>query len=356
MDIESGLIVSEGTLRSEDLIPVLLNVCQALEVEGVDAMRDEFVRLLDDDGEVSPYCDESASELTNELMDKINDACPANLYFGAHEGDGACFGFWEIEVDNDDGDTQSVIAAMMVENTGVHFLDSGGANGRHWQANRGRTVDDFKASGYSHIEGEVFQERISCCITVNLFHWLTEKLDYDLEMDQRYRKFATRKEAGLSRWDMPADLTLMEEFAQSHHEGIDHWHTFNSYNGECVSFLSQVIQGTTFTHDGTPYVLLQIHGGADVRGGYTEPRVFTMRDEWSIFDASLSIYFGHDEGSWYSDDGGHHWYWDGCSTHELTRFPVSTDPADKGQGERIYFDEEARMAYCPFTGNELTLN
>jgi hypothetical protein len=34
--------------------------------------------------------------------------------------------------------------------------------------------------------------------------------------------------------------------------------------------------------DGEPYLLLQIHGGADVRGGYTDAKLFKPRDDWQI--------------------------------------------------------------------------
>ena len=32
---------------------------------------------------------------------------------------------------------------MLMENTGTHFLDSGGANGRMWQRNQAKTIEDF---------------------------------------------------------------------------------------------------------------------------------------------------------------------------------------------------------------------
>jgi len=60
--------------------------------------------------------------------------------------------------------------------------------------------------------------------------------------------------------------------------------TVNTYNGE--DMLSQVLLYTYFTWNNEAYVVLQIHGGADVRGGYTKPRVFVIDndDETAIFD------------------------------------------------------------------------
>ncbi|MCK9567466.1 hypothetical protein M0R72_00790 [Candidatus Pacearchaeota archaeon] len=61
--------------------------------------------------------------------------------------------------------------------------------------------------------------------------------------------------------------------------------TVNTYNGE--DMLSQVLLYTYFTWNNEAYIVLQIHGGADVRGGYTKPRVFRADgcgDETEIFD------------------------------------------------------------------------
>ena len=40
--------------------------------------------------------------------------------------------------------TEQQIYNMLTENTGTHFLDSGGANGRHWQSNIKKSLEDFR--------------------------------------------------------------------------------------------------------------------------------------------------------------------------------------------------------------------
>lgn len=68
--------------------------------------------------------------------------------------------------------------------------------------------------------------------------------------------------------------------------------TVNSANGE--DMLSQVIQFVYFTWNNEAYIILQIHGGADVRGGYTKPRVFradSCGDETEIFDTAKGHIF-----------------------------------------------------------------
>ena len=68
--------------------------------------------------------------------------------------------------------------------------------------------------------------------------------------------------------------------------------TVNTYNHE--SLLSQTIQYTYWEDEDGGHVLLQIHGGADVRGGYTRPVIFDVSDsasELAMFDdADAHIY------------------------------------------------------------------
>lgn len=54
-------------------------------------------------------------------------------------------------------------------------------------------------------------------------------------------------------------------------------YTVNTYNHECS--LDQTIQFTSFTVDYQEYVVLQVHGGCDVRGGYTNPKLFEVSGE-----------------------------------------------------------------------------
>jgi hypothetical protein len=49
--------------------------------------------------------------------------------------------------------------------------------------------------------------------------------------------------------------------------------------------LDQTLQYVTFQLNNVGYVALQIHGGADVRGGYTAPRVFEADRESLVFDS-----------------------------------------------------------------------
>ena len=95
----------------------------------------------------------------------------------------------------------------------------------------------------------------------------------------------------------------------------------NTYNGECN--LDQTLQYLVLTIKEVPdvyvenfgleydtLVLLQIHNGADVRGGYTPPRIFSETEEafgYDVADANLGCLNEH---RWHTDDN-YHWYYDG---------------------------------------------
>jgi len=83
---QGGYTVSEGTMRNADLIPALV---AALEELGI---RYRVPKKLDLDSE-------RASEITHELFDILDKHAPPGFYFGAHEGDGAHYGFWRYDID-----------------------------------------------------------------------------------------------------------------------------------------------------------------------------------------------------------------------------------------------------------------
>lgn len=181
--------------------------------------------------------------------------------------------------------TQRVLASMFTENTGSHFLDSGGAYGRAFERQRGKFVEDFIAEPEISFNGE--------WVTLSAFHWLTDRLEFDPKMNRKLRRFAAKRpddywtsimgSFAAQRVTGDPDAEGWERSAgQSDYFGIG---MVNSYNYE--DSLSQTIQFTMFIEpdSGHPYVLLQIHGGCDVRGGYTAPRAFRVDcDPYNMLD------------------------------------------------------------------------
>ena len=159
------------------------------------------------------------------------------------------------------------IYEMLVENTGKNILDSGGAEDRHHQRNAKKTIEQFRNEPVERFEK--IGKRIER--TLSVFHYLTR---FGLSLDKVANKFnSINKNA--TNWDADTELYGVSKEAWdylSQRGDVVLGRTFNTYNGD--SDLSQVLQGTYIGLNGSEYLILQIHGGADVRGGYTNARMF----------------------------------------------------------------------------------
>ena len=229
---------------------------------------------------------------------------------------------------------------MLTENTGTHMMDSGGAYGRHWQRNQDVKEWDNKHPLMVHYGGEYFELDVYTFITNCLETNETTEI-----MDQQLEKMSKDKQL--------YGLQLICEYSeQLEKQG---WHVekaFNTYNGE--SMLSQVLQGCWVSMAGPDwcyepsYLILQIHNGCDVRGGYTEPKVFFAADpsEWIMSDSDIDA--NCDCGSIYSDDYGYHWYLnDGDLSLEGDKLPESWKPDKRFKTENTqYRDHVLKCSKC----------
>jgi hypothetical protein len=210
---------------------------------------------------------------------------------------------------------ENVIASMMTENTGTHMLDSGGAYGRNWQRNKGLTADILKEMPSATLEVSIREysgrPHADLCPTVNIFHKLTSGI---LELDERCETFNAMpvpdwgdQLSGVS--DRGAKWLIKNDFSWDDQSG------FNTYNW--AANLSQTLAGSFISQiDDGNYVLLQIHGGADVRGGYTDAKLFKLNDwceEHDVYidDCDFSVECHPGEyisvswsGEWINNDGG----------------------------------------------------
>lgn len=107
-----AVIVSEGTLRPEDLIPAFTEALrerrgeivraagrtlaprQAVLVEQIDLLLEVIAPWLNDP---EYFRATMACWHLEDLTDLLSEAAPEGYRFGAHEGDGALFGFWPVE-------------------------------------------------------------------------------------------------------------------------------------------------------------------------------------------------------------------------------------------------------------------
>lgn len=178
---------------------------------------------------------------------------------------------------------QKLIYKMLTENTGIHFLDSGFSNGRMWQRNQKKTIQDF----INEEEETYFFDGRNLERTVSVFHYLS-----GLELDDICDKF-NRRNNNPKDWEgeLPS-INNSEIYGVSKRAAnwltenypVDVEYTVNTYNQD--SDLSQILQYSKIEIwlDGQneTYFLIQIHGGADVRGGYTDAKLF-KQNRWSYY-------------------------------------------------------------------------
>ena len=87
--------ISHGTLRAEDLIPSFMTELEMRNPEVAQKIKDD--NLGWETGGEDWWETDGPSWMLEELFDALNDEAPEGLYFGACEGDGSDFGFWQAE-------------------------------------------------------------------------------------------------------------------------------------------------------------------------------------------------------------------------------------------------------------------
>lgn len=256
--------------------------------------------------------------------------------------------------------TQAIVNSMLVEDTGRSLCDSGDYYGRNYDINRKQGLPTVPRSLLSF-------KYDSINVVHRLAAWLPAMLEYNATIQRKFTRFANRPENKNKYW-----LEVMDEFVK-HVDGKGIYgdgdsFVVNSYNGE--DLLSQTIQYCYWTDDNGAHVLLQVHGGCDVRGGYTAPKAFDVGGEYGSDDtavmdnAKAAIYCtGKDcDSSWYTDDGCH-WYsnQDGENLDKLDRVvlldgqtaaEVIAARKIAGLGRALLVDSDGN-GYCPDCGEKL---
>ena len=215
-----------------------------------------------------------------------------------------------------------IFAEMLTENTGKHFLDSGGSTGRAWQKNKER---DFEQEPEAWLDFSKHGEHNYLEYTKNIYWFLRNRLELNEDWDREFHAFVDSldEDRAWNGYRCAAEdwlELLSEQGAIDGHgpygESDEPW-SVNSYNGE--DLLSQVILYHLFEREGCEAYILQVHGGADVRGGYTKPRVFEANGNYELAlldNARGTIGCPKCEANWYTDDG-YHWYYDGGGSNDL---------------------------------------
>lgn len=240
--------------------------------------------------------------------------------------------------------TDEALKAMLTEDTGRHMLDSGDHYGRHHEENQGRDFDDEPEATleFCPSTGEVLIYR-------SVYHFLRCEVNYDSDADRRLQEHGIEHDLHGNR--------LSKAFAESLPGasglyGKGDPMAFNSYNHECS--LDQTIQGVVVNARNETLIILQIHGGCDVRGGYTRPRAFRPADDpasvLTFGDGTVSEE-GADE-SWHTDCAGYRWYPNG-DADQLQEYDMTT--ADELEQILVNPDEEDFRRYAAETDSIVVL-
>jgi hypothetical protein len=85
--------VSEGKLNQTDLIEAFSETLECI-LKDKESYDPSYDRLIYECREAIYDSYEDIHEFVDELMNALDDFSPPYCYFGAHESDPACFGFW----------------------------------------------------------------------------------------------------------------------------------------------------------------------------------------------------------------------------------------------------------------------
>lgn len=157
----------------------------------------------------------------------------------------------------------TTLTHMFVEPTAHSIIDSGSIYGRAYAHNASR---DFSAEPQAKLSTKYDWPEI----TVNT----VQHLDACLEEDVVCRAFnAIPNETwdGELCWGITAEH---DEFLNA--IGADVADAWNTYNWD--NCFDQTLQGSRVEINDEEYVLLQVHGGCDVRSGYTDAKLFKVID------------------------------------------------------------------------------
>jgi len=182
-----------------------------------------------------------------------------------------------------DDPTNNVLADMLTENTGRHFLDSGGAYGRSWERNQSAVAaHDVPAVAHFLDQPEAWQGfKGEEWATLSVFHWLRQRVEYHPAVDHAFRLWVylapDRTFNGGDTLEDFIDALKKKGWAEDADFGGGY-----TYNGECA--LSQDIVDRPFiltekcpwVDFETEMVAVSIHGGCDARGGFTDYRMFDV--------------------------------------------------------------------------------
>jgi hypothetical protein len=157
--------------------------------------------------------------------------------------------------------TEEKVKQMYYENTGTNFLDSGSIYGYGYEKTEkyGIPQELYILDKDANLE----DCEIGYDVMVNLYYLMVEYLTYAEKLTNELHEFAEQFQDYY--WtDIIDDWCEENGFKINYHD--------NTYNFDEV--LSKVFQFWDIGNGDEEFIIIQLHNGCDVRGGYTKPAIF----------------------------------------------------------------------------------
>ena len=189
-------------------------------------------------------------------------------------------------MENEKMKTETVIYKMLTENTGKHFLDSGGEYGRHWQRNQKKSLNDFKKEKYISYDADGYA-------TKSLFHHLDESIEYLPEETKMLNDWIKKDKYDSFKNPNGRDHVIADvsDFMNEYFYPNDKIYCHYTYNDENI--LSQNFQILHSTVYETDKVALCTHNGCDARGGMSDYKIFKV--DWDMLLNYTADYYENEE-------------------------------------------------------------
>lgn len=195
--------------------------------------------------------------------------------------------------------TTKEIEKMMKEKIATSILDSGGTYGYGFETNE--KIKNFEETPQCtfNLKGEIeFQ--------INVYHWLKSMLeggylpkltkslqseykwtdDWTEWLDETFgeNNYITFKKENTYNYQNFLSQGILYEFFAVTEDGTKHANKI--LNGLDKEFVATNIEENDKIYSDPMYVILSLHNGCDVRGGYTNPRVFKI----TTYDGAIGFY------------------------------------------------------------------
>lgn len=199
------------------------------------------------------------------------------------------------------------IEYLLTQEISKSLLDSGSIYGYNYEENRKKDLENIDP-----VDVDIW-DKDDIVVSFNIYHFLHTYL----KTSENSRKLNSIlfKFHKMERFE---DIHNFDNFLEYlGNKGLDIDVVVgkaNTYNYDNI--LSQGMIYEIFSLDGEDFIILSVHGGCDIRGGYSQPYIAKLEDRDYFIIAQLDVSANCNCGSWMSDDAGYSWYYEGSTRNE----------------------------------------